>query len=417
MSKSRTPSLGAIFLTVFLDLIGFGIVMPFLALEAREIYGVSEGIATLLGASYSLAQFIFVPFWGRLSDKIGRRPVLILSVLFSAITMASLGLALAYGDTIVWLFMARIFGGFATANIGTASAYIADITTPEDRVKGMGMIGMAFGLGFIIGPGLGGWLATFPVNGHEGPMACFVAAGLSLINFIWVLLGLPESLPADRRSTKQRSLSPLNLLAAKMVFSHPFLGRAVLSNFLIILAFSGLEMTYAFYAKDAFALTAKGVGWLFVFMGVVAALVQGGFMRRAGKKYEDSKLALSGLIMQSAAFFGIMSSPELGLWALLLSSAILAIGNGLTQPSLSGFISRRSDPEDQGMVLSTHHSFASLARVFGPALGGFCYQSFGQGAPFLVGGLITGFGVFVALRLLQSPMVTERAVASESNKQ
>ena len=402
----RTPSLGAIFLTVFLDLIGFGIVMPFLALVARDIYGVSEGVATLLGASYSLAQFIFVPFWGRLSDKIGRRPVLLISVFFSAVTMACLGLALAYGDTIVWLFMARIFGGFATANIGTASAYIADITTNEDRVKGMGMIGMAFGLGFIIGPGLGGWLASYPINGHEGPLACFVAGGLSLINFIWVVFGLPESLPAHKRSKEKRSLSPLSFEAARKVFSHPFLGRAVLTNFLIILAFSGLEITYAFYAKDAFAMTSSGVGWLFVFMGVIAALVQGGFMRRAGKKYEDSKLAMAGLVMQSIAFFGIMAAPNLGLWALLVFSGLLAIGNGFTQPSLSGFISRRVTPKEQGRILSTHHAFASLARVFGPALGGYCYQAFGGPSPFLVGGVITGLGVFVAYKLLKSPMAS-----------
>ena len=413
-SKGRTPSLGAIFLTVFLDLIGFGIVMPFLALEAREIYGVSEGVATLLGASYSLAQFFFVPFWGRLSDTIGRRPVLIISVFFSAVTMVCLGLALAYGDSIVWLFMARIFGGIATANLGTASAYIADITPSEDRVKGMGMIGMAFGLGFIIGPGLGGFLATFPVNGHEGPMACFVAGALSFVNFVWVLMGLPESLPPEKRSEIKRSLSPLNFEAIGKVFSHPFLGRAVLTNFLIILAFSGLEITFAFYAKDAFALTSVGVGWLFVFMGVVAALVQGGFMRRAGKLYEDSKLAMSGLWMQCLAFFGIMFAPGFGLWALVLASAVLAIGNGLTQPSLSGFISRRSQSQEQGMVLSTHHSFASLARVFGPALGGFCYEYFGESSPFLVGGIINGLGIFVALKLLSSPMRQEESSESHA---
>ena len=401
----RKAGLGAIFLTVFLDLVGFGIVMPFLALEAREIYGVSEGVATLLGASYSFAQFLFVPLWGRLSDRIGRRPVLLVSVALTAFTMLGLGSALAWSNTIVWLFLARIFGGIATANIGTASAYIADITSKEDRVKGMGLIGMAFGLGFIVGPGLGGLLSEIQVGGREGPMACFFAAGLSLINLIWVWRGVPESLSAEKRATMtKRSRVPLNIAGMKTIFSQPFLGRAVIANFCIVLAFSGLEFTYAFFAKDRFELSMGQVGGLFVFMGFMGALIQGGFIRRAGSKYQDSHLALWGLSLQAIAFIFIALSPDFGFSTLVGASAILAIGNGLTQPSLSGFLSRRVQDNEQGTALGTHQSFSALARVFGPGLGGFLYQMLGSTAPFLAGAGINIIALGVAIGLRGSPM-------------
>src|SRR5271169_3404634 len=180
------PRLGGIFLTVFLDLLGFGLVLPFLAKEGRDTFGVSAFVATLLGSVYSLMQFAFVPIWGRISDRVGRRPVFIWSIAGTALTMAGLGAGLTWGGSIYWLFAARIFGGIATANLGTASAYIADITKPEDRAKGMGLIGVAFGLGFILGPALGGALAKIPVRGHHGAVPCLVAACLSVVNLAWV---------------------------------------------------------------------------------------------------------------------------------------------------------------------------------------------------------------------------------------
>src|SRR5579872_3156679 len=189
------PRLGAIFLTVFIDLLGFGLVLPFLAKEARDTFGVSAFVATLLGSVYSGAQFLFVPVWGRLSDRVGRRPVLVWSVAGTAVTMAALGVGLTWGRSVAWLFAARVFGGIATANLGTASAYIADITKPEERAKGMGLIGMAFGLGFIVGPGIGGMLARIEIAGRHGAAPCFLAACLSIVNLLWVLLGVAESLP------------------------------------------------------------------------------------------------------------------------------------------------------------------------------------------------------------------------------
>src|SRR3984957_12634588 len=206
------PRLGGIFLTVFLDLLGFGLVLPFLAKEARDTFGVSAFVATLLGSVYSLMQFAFVPIWGRLSDRVGRRPVLIWSIAGTALTMARLGVGLTWGGSILWLFAARIFGGVATANLGPASAYIADITKPSERAKGMGLIGAAFGLGFIIGPALGGQLAPIVIAARHGAVPCFVAASLSLVNLVWVVFGVGESLPREARGKQpRRRMSPLTM--------------------------------------------------------------------------------------------------------------------------------------------------------------------------------------------------------------
>lgn len=399
----RKPTLGVIFLTVLIDLLGFGIVMPFLTLVARDAFHVSAGTAALLGAAYSAMQFLFMPLWGRLSDRVGRRPVMLSSIFFSAITMAATGLALAYADSIVWLFLARMTSGIATANIGTASAYIADITSPEQRVKGMGLIGMAFGLGFLIGPGVGGLLAEITIHGRHGPVACFAAAGLSAINLLWAIAALPESLPVERRARESgRSLSPLRLDALKRTLTTRGIAQAALTNHLIILAFSGLEITYAMYASDAFALQQKQVGSLFIYMGMLGALVQGGFMRRASGRYRETSLTFAGLTCMLAGFLGFAAAPALGVVALLAVSALIAIGNGLTQPSISAYISRLADPSRQGEALSSSQSLSSLARTFGPMLAGYLY-ALAPEVPFLMCALLNllALGLAFTMRTIQ----------------
>lgn len=397
MHAKRKPSLGVIFLTVVIDLLGFGLVMPFLTLQAREAFGVDAGTASILGACYSGMQFVFMPLWGRLSDRVGRRPVMLTSIFFSAVTMACLGIALAWSETILWLFVARALSGSATANIGTASAYIADITTPEERVKGMGLIGMAFGLGFLLGPGVGGLLASYEVNGRQGPWACFAAAGLSVINLVWALVALPESLPKERRARPEeaRPLSPLRVDALRRLLSTRGIRNATVTNFLIILAFSGLEITYAMYATDAFALDLRDVGLMFVYMGLIGALVQGGFVRRVSGKVRETSLARWGLLLLLAGFAGFVVAPRFGQPALYLVSGLVAIGNGLTQPSISAYISRLADPSRQGETLSANHSMSSLARLFGPLLGGYLYGVTPQLA-FISCALVNALGLLVA---------------------
>jgi DHA1 family tetracycline resistance protein-like MFS transporter len=378
------PRLGAIFLTVFVDLLGFGLVLPFLAKEAHDTFGVSTFVATLLGSIYSLMQFLFVPVWGRVSDRVGRRPVLLWSVAGTAASMAALGGGIAWGQSVLWLFAARAFSGIATANLGTASAYIADITRPEERAKGMGLIGAAFGLGFIIGPGVGGLLSRIAVNGRFGAVPCFLAAGLSAINFVWVVLGVAESLPAAARAGKPlRRLAPLNLDAMRKSFELPGVAAAIAVNFLVILSFTNLDQTFTFFCAELFGIDERGTGYVLAFIGVVAALVQGGLVRRLSGRVDEGVLIRAGALIQAVAFAGLVLAGTASSQGLLLASgAILALGNGLTQPSTSAFISRRAPADRQGGTLGTNQAFASLARSFGPALGGWLYGSLGPRAPY-----------------------------------
>ena len=391
------PRLGPIFLTVFIDLLGFGLVLPFLAKEARDTFGVTAFTATLLGSVYSLMQFLFVPVWGRVSDRLGRRPVLLWSIAGTALSMAGLGASLAWGGSLAWLFAARIFGGIATANLGTASAYIADVTAPSERARGMGLIGVAFGLGFILGPGVGGALARIPVGGHHGVVPCFVAAGLSAANLVWVYLGVPESLPADKRAARAvRSLAPLNPAAMREAFDLPGVALAMAVNFLIVLSFTNLDQTFTFFCGDQFGIDERGTGYVLAFIGVVAAAVQGGLVRPLAKRFDEALLIRAGVAIQALAFAGLTLAGTLGSRALLFASGgLLALGNGLTQPSTSALISKRAPADRQGSTLGTNQSFASLARTFGPAAGGWLYTNVSARAPYGV----ASAGMLVALAL------------------
>jgi MFS family permease len=396
------PRLGAIFLTVFIDLLGFGLVLPFLAKEARDTFGVSEFVATLLGSLYSLMQFLFVPIWGRVSDRVGRRPVLLWSIAGTSMAMASLGAGLAWGQSIAWLFAARIFGGIATANLGTASAYIADITKPEDRAKGMGLIGIAFGLGFILGPGVGGALARVEIAGRHGAAPCFLAAALSAVNLAWVYFGVGESLPPRARAGRpSRGLAPINFDAVRAAFSLPGVALAVAVNFLVVLSFTNLDQTFTFFCADLFGIDERGTGYVLAFIGVVAAGVQGGLVRRLAPRFDEARLMRAGTLIQALAFASLVLSGRSGSHpALFASGALLALGNGLTQPTTSAFISRRAPPDQQGATLGVNQSFASLARSFGPALGGWLYAAVGPNAPYTVAccGMLVAFAFAAGLR-------------------
>jgi MFS family permease len=395
-------ALGPIFLVCFLDILGFSLVLPFLAEEARSTFGTTELTGTMLASIYSLMQFLFVPVWGRVSDRFGRRPVLVWSIAATSVGMALLGLSLLRASSVGWLFAARAFSGIATANIGTASAYIADVTKPEDRAKGMGMIGMAFGFGFIIGPGIGGALAAISIGGRLGAVPCFVAAGLSLVNLAWTFFGLRESLPPERRAVSKRSLSPLNLSAARDAFARPGVAQAIAVNFAITISFTILDQTFRFFNKDRFGMSELDTGLTLGFIGVVAAFVQGGVIRPLSRRFPEPPLIRAGTAIQSIAFATIAASPSFGRPMLYGGGALLALGNGMTQPTVSAYISKRADPREQGATLGTNQSVASLARTFGPSLGGWIYGAFGPRSPYIVSAIGMAIALFVALRLQRS---------------
>jgi DHA1 family tetracycline resistance protein-like MFS transporter len=386
----RKASLGTLFLTVFLDLLGFGLVVPFLPGVARA-HGASDLVATLVGGAFSLMQFLFIPLWGRLSDRVGRRPVLLWSIAASVVGMAFLGLA----GSLPMLFAARLFSGMATANIAVAQAYIADITTPENRARGMGMIGMAFGLGFIFGPVLGGLLGQYEVLGHPGALASFVAAGLSAINFVMACFTLPESLPRERRGRSQRRLAPLDLHAVREAARLPGVGLAIAVGASVIFWFAGLEQTFRLFTQDAFGMTVLGTGLVLTMVGVISAMVQGGLIHRLSRRYGEANLVRAGAVFLTAAFAAIWSCPSLGISMLWFGSALTAVGTGLLTPSLSSYVSRQAAAQAQGTTLGVLQSMNALARVLGPLAAGLLYQRYGMRGPYAAGTV----GMFAAALL------------------
>ena len=412
----KKASLGTIFLTVFLDLLGFGLVVPFLPGVARDL-GASALAATLLGSAYSVMQFLFIPLWGRLSDRIGRRPVLMWSIAASVVGMSMLGFA----DSLLWLFAARLFSGIATANIAVAQAYIADVTTPETRARGMGLIGMAFGLGFILGPAVGGELGHVTIMGRQGPLAAFAAAGASLLNLILAWRLLPESLPREGRTNadaiaatgrwSRRRWTPIDLSALRQATSVPGVGLAVTLSFLVTFWFSGMEMTFRLFNEDVFGLTVAGTGRIFAFVGLVAAVVQGVLIGKLTRRYGEVSLLKSGIWLLALGFAGLAMSVwparSMGLAMLLLSAGIIAGGNGLTIPSLSSYTSRRAGAGAQGVTLGVMQSVSALARAVGPLAGGLAYQFIAPWGPYALGA--AGFVMAAMMSTRLAPLADSKA--------
>lgn len=364
----KKPSLLVIFLTVFLDLVGFGIVLPLLPIFARTLEA-SGLVIGLLMASFSAMQFVFAPVWGRLSDRIGRRPVLLVSTAGAAISYAIF--AVGSGQTgltaLVLLFVSRAFAGLCGANITVAQAYIADITPPEERSKKMGLVGMAFGLGFIFGPALGGLGLKF--GGVTAPG--WIAAALCGVNFLFAFARLPESWHPGVNAVAQRP----RWEQVKHTLQRPGIGLLVLVFFLATFSFACFETTLGLLVSLNFGLkfeTIKGVVhtfddkvmYLYTFCGLVGALVQGGPLGRAVKKFgEPTLIALSlGLV---AVSLGVL--PFIKTWPLLLGAlAMLAVGSSLTRPPVFGLLSQLAPADEQGATLGVAQSAGSLARIFGP---------------------------------------------------
>ena len=378
----RKASLGTLFLTVFLDLLGFGLVVPFLPGVARDL-GASDFMATVVAAAFSAMQFLFIPLWGRLSDRVGRRPVLLWSIAASIIGMLLLGFA----RSLTMLFVARIWSGIATANIAVAQAYIADVTTPETRAKGMGIIGIGFGLGFIFGPAIGGELGQYEVLGQEGTLAAFAAAGLSALNLVLAFATLPESLAPELRGKVHSHRRLLDMRALREVSRRPGMRVALVISFCVVFWFSGLEVTFRLFTQDAFNMTVAGTGRLFAFVGVMAVLVQGGLIHPLSRRFGEVRLIRSGLFLLAVGFALDGLSPDIGSWFLYCASVMIAGGNGLYNPSFSSYSSRQATAETQGLTLGVLQSMSALARVLGPLNGGIVYELVGMRGPYFLGAI------------------------------
>ncbi len=391
----RKASLGTLFLTIFLDLLGFGLVIPFLPGIARNM-GASDFVATLPGAVFSGAQFLFIPIWGRLSDRVGRRPVLLWSIAASAIGMAVLGFA----PGLTWLFIARIWSGIATGNIAVAQAYIADVTPPDRRARGMAIIGIAFGLGFIFGPFIGGELSRFSIEGRPGMLPPLVAAGLSTINLLLAFRTLPESLPPERRGVSVRRASPVDLHAFRQSVAVRGIGAAVAINFMSYVWFAGMEQTFRLFTADRFGMSDAGTGRVFGVVGIVSAMVQGAVVPRLVPRAGEARLVRAGLVVQGIAFALLGLSPRLGAGAqagLWVAAALIALGSGLQSPCMPAYVSHRAPGGAQGTTLGVLQSAGALARAVGPLVGGALYATLDPSAPYLIGA--GGFALAALLAL------------------
>ncbi len=366
--------LAILFLTIFVDLLGFGLIIPALPFYA-ESFGASFITIGLLSASYSLMHFLFSPLWGRLSDRVGRRPVMLIGLAGSALAFLMFGLS----STLVMLFVARILAGIlSSATLPTAQAYIADTTSLEDRAKGMGLIGAAFGMGFIFGPALGGILTKY---GYGVP--ALVAAGLSTINFVWALWKLPETLTNKSDESQRKMLSPD---ALKLIFSTPVLALLIGIFFVQVYAFSQMEATFALFSEHRLGLDAVHVGWILAEVGIISAIIQGGLMGKLVRAYGEAPLARTGLVLMAIGLFVIgfvHTTPQM-----VAAVPLLAIGSALMNPTINSLISKSAPPDKQGLTMGTAQSLGALARVFGPPSGTGLFQLFGPSAPYFVGGLL-----------------------------
>lgn len=355
---NRSPLL-VIFITVFIDLVGFGIVIPVLPFYVEGTkFGASPRAVGLLFASYSVMQLIFTPILGRLSDKHGRRPVLFFSLLGTSLGFFILGFA-----TTLWmLFAGRIIDGITGGNISTAQAYIADVTTEENRAKGMGLIGAAFGLGFIFGPAIGGILSRW------GTHVPFMFAGaLALANAVLLYFVLPETVTPDHPARVSAATGRWSQLIRALGQSR--LAFVLGIYFLFVTAFSVMTSSFGLFTLYRFGFDAHDTGWIFAFVGVVGAIVQGGLIGRLVKTFGEMPLVIAGALMFTASLFVIpLTGPHTGTLALLGVGAAFAIGNGLATPSLTSLASKSASAGEQGGVLGVTQSVASLARVVGPLI-------------------------------------------------
>lgn len=362
--KFFTKPLITIFATIFIDLVGFGIAIPVLPAYAKNEFGASPFAIGWLIAAYSIMQFISTPFLGQLSDRYGRRPILFVSLLGTSIAALITGLS----TTLPLLFFGRIFDGATGGNISTAQAYIADITTKENRAKGMGLIGAAFGLGFIFGPAIGGILSKF---GTHAPF--FFVSALALTNAIVLYFALPESHQPDKNAARRQNR--FAELGASLKDSR--FGIVTLLYFLLVVAFSIMTTVFVQYTAFRFGYSAEQNGYLFAYIGVLAIILQGGVFARLVKKFGEVWLVVIGSFLLTASFFAVpFVSPQTGgLIALLVGIAFFSIGNSLSSPALTSLASKEAHDAAQGKTLGILQSAASLARAIGPALSAFLLYS------------------------------------------
>jgi MFS transporter, DHA1 family, tetracycline resistance protein len=423
LTRAERRGVFTVWLIIFIDLLGFGIVLPSLPyfVQIFEIPGWLSAGGELLGigrsrggilvgvilTGYSLMQFIFAPIWGRLSDRVGRKPILA----FSTAGFAATWVIFAFAPDFTWLLISRMMAGVCAANISTAQAYMADVFPPERRARGMGLIGMAFGLGFVFGPAIGGVLVSeaflgvigYTVGTPEFLRAQLIypsmfAAGLSLTAFIMTITMMREARtpgisPEARKGRIAQLIEGLR---------RPAIGPMLVVYLVVTLGFANLEAMFAQFNADHLKLSAAHNAWTFVVIGLTLALVQGGLIGRITARLGAPKVLLIGLCGLSAAMFlfgyQVDLNPGVSQFLVLLFAAFLVGAfNGLCNPSVLAIISSHARADEQGGTMGYTASAATLGRIIGPILGGYIYDRFGAEAPFAVGGVLIALGMLYLL--------------------
>jgi DHA1 family tetracycline resistance protein-like MFS transporter len=361
-----TRPLLIIFLTIFVNLVGFGIIIPLLPFYA-ETFGASPLVIGMLFGVFSLSQLIAAPVLGDWSDRFGRRPILVFSLAGTVVSLVMLALA----HSILMLFLARIVDGLSGGNISTARAYVADVTEPKDRARAYGLIGAAFGLGFIVGPALSGILSARV--SYTAPI--WAAAGITLIATLMAWLWLPETVHRAQAGTGM----PFRNL--KAMIHRPHLRRVLMIDFVYWLSFSVFQTTFALFVARRFGFDAAQTGYLLAGFGVLGAIVQGGFIRPIVHRLGDKSTFVLGLVCGAIGL--VAATLTHSVFALVVSMIPLALGIGFGHPTVSSLVSRAARGDEQGRVQGAASAVESLGRTIGPVWGNASLQRFGESMPYL----------------------------------
>jgi multidrug resistance protein len=397
MSRMIRSPLFLMALTVFIDFTGFGLILPLLPFWAQRLGANPVGVGLVL-TIYALAQFVFTPVLGTLSDRYGRRPIIVASLCIEAISFAATALA----GSLPILLAARFVGGLGASNIGSAQAVVADTTEPSQRARGMGLIGAAIGLGFVIGPAIGGALAAL------GPTVPFwVAMAVAVLNAVLVLRFLPET--RARSAPREERHGPGALFSGwQRALQYPAISRLVAVNLIFTIAFTAMEAVFPLFAQHYFHWGAEQIGYLFTYVGLLIVIMQGGLVGRLVKLWGERALLIAGLLLLAVGLLALSFSTSIAL--LFVALGILSVGNGAVSPVTSALLSLASPPDAQGETLGLAQGIAGLGRVIGPLAAGGVYAALGPGAPFSIGGVLVVVAALIAL-----PRVPERRTVAEAS--
>ena len=388
----RGGALTALLITVFMDMVGFGIIIPLTPFWA-ERFGAAPDTVTLLFATYSAFGLAFSFLWGWASDRWGRKPVLLASLMGSVLSFLWLGFA----DALWMLFAARAIGGISGANVAVGQAYIADVTTEKNRARGFGLFGAAFGLGFVLGPAIGGILAGPDPADPDFRTPFMVAAAMSFAGVVFGLLFLPE--PERRERSGSRYSAAAQLAGFAKIVAMPAVAVPLLCFTMLGFVMGGLESTFAIWAEREVHWGPRETGFFFAYIGVLLIVIQGWLVGVLVRRFGEARIAAPAIAAMAAGIGMLPWSDTIPLIA--VSGALMTLGYGLGQPSLTALISRASPADSQGAILGVTHSMQSLVRVLGPITAGALFAAYGRDMPFLVGAAILAVAFAVALTLVR----------------